>query len=427
MKKYLLSPMLLMTCILFAQEEQTISTGNGYNFQSYASLETGVETQVQNAVWDIAFSVAPGDAGIFINESVGSGAGLAAIQLYYTLSGDFSAIPEPSFFEQFPLSNPEDSWSYGAFNETRIPEEPTDYGWGFYDEVAQEITGFGVFVVELRTGNYLKIQIQSLANDVYTFRYAELDGSNEVNATISKEDHTGRLLAYYSFGAQGTVDIEPAGGFDLLFCRYTAHLADPGGGDPIPYLVTGILSGPGVQVAQADGVDPQMVMFEDYQDSLSDNIEIIGHDWKEFDLGAFEWVLPDDRAYFVRTANGRVWKIVFTDFAGSSTGTATFTKTDLGVISGVKEAQAEIQGFNVFPNPTSADIRIAFSMNNQLDDVAAISLWDAFGKCVISKTYPVVNRQNDVTLATDGLNNGLFYLTLSAGKSTLTRKIQIIR
>jgi hypothetical protein len=70
--------------------------------------------------------------------------------------------------------------------------------------------------------------------------------------------------------------------FDLFYGRYVASVYDPGLELDVPYNVTGILSGPGVQVAEADGVDPETVDYTDYQDSLRSELDIIGHDWKFF-------------------------------------------------------------------------------------------------------------------------------------------------
>jgi hypothetical protein len=127
--------------MLSAQEFQEISTGAGYNMQSYVNIGDGTSRQIANSAWDIAFSIAPEDAGVFINESVGSTPGTSAIQLFYTLSEDFSEVPDTGDFQDFPLSNSERSWTYGAFNEIRSDQDPLDFGWGNYDEQSGEISG----------------------------------------------------------------------------------------------------------------------------------------------------------------------------------------------------------------------------------------------------------------------------------------------
>ncbi len=418
--------MLCMTSALCAQEMQQVSTGTSYSLQSYANLEAGTERQVSNNAWDIAFTVTPDDAGIWINESVGSAAGLMPIGLYYTLSGDFSETPDPGVFTQFPLMNIERTWAYGAFNEIRSPQDPDDYGWGYFDSGNQEIVGINVFVVRLRDDSFLKIQIQSLSGGVYTFRYANLDGSNEITRTIAKADHPGKLMAYYSFATNDVVDIEPAGGFDLLFCRYTSLLEDPGGGDPVPYLVTGILSGPDVEVAQADGIDPATVMYEDYQGDLSPDLEMIGYDWKSFDLGALAWVLVDDRVYFVKTASGRVWKIFFTAFGGSSTGTATFEKTDLGILSSVHDALSPLSTLDVFPNPANHEAHVLFSVKSDTEHAAQLQIMDTSGQIISHYDVAVVPGLNAITLPLDGIPQGMYYVNVLTGGHNTMQKICVL-
>ena len=170
MKPIIICALCLMAVALKAQESQTISTGPSYNQQSYINLSAGTDHRVANTSWDIAFSVAPQDAGVFINESVGSTQGALPIQAFFTLGDDFTAEPDPSNFIDFQLFNREISWSYGALNEFREGGNPDDFGWGVYNPATQETNGIFVYVIELRNGTYLKFQIQSLINGVYTFR-----------------------------------------------------------------------------------------------------------------------------------------------------------------------------------------------------------------------------------------------------------------
>ena len=77
-----------------AQSFQEISTGAGYNKQSFIRLSNGSEKQVNNDSWDLAFTAFGfQDAGIFINESAGSvmGQNLPLTELYYAQTNDFNA------------------------------------------------------------------------------------------------------------------------------------------------------------------------------------------------------------------------------------------------------------------------------------------------------------------------------------------------
>lgn len=410
---------------LCAQETQIISTGQGYNFQDYINLTDGTDQQVANTGWDIAFSVEDGEAGIFINESVNSSPTAFPIQAYATFSDDFSHFPDSSFFLDYPLWNRETSWSYGALNEYREPGDPDDFGWGMFNSNTDEIDGIFVYAIQLRDGSFLKLQIQSLINGVYTFRYAEFDGSNEVTKTIDKADHGGNILAYYSFNSGETVDVEPAEGYDLLFCRYIALL--DAGGDSVAYPVTGILSAKGIEVAQADNVDPETVEFEPYRDSLSSHPEIIGHDWKMFDLGNFEWVINSNLAFFLKTRDAHIWKIVLTDFGGSGNGNTTIEKTDLGILSAVDDPSSHLSAFKIFPNPSPDEINVAYTLKDPTLGDVSLQLFDSHGRFVEQREIHSGEGLNVITLDGSHLQSGLYYLRMVVGLETYAEALQIIR
>jgi hypothetical protein len=425
MKKLILLTICLAAIALHAQESQVISTGPGYNKQSYVNVTAGTQHQVANTAWDIAFTVAAQDAGVFINESVGSATDALPVQAYYTYSDDFNLLPDSTFFEQYPLLNRETSWSYGAFNEFRDGGNPNDFGWGLYNPGTQQIDGSYVYVIKQRDGSYLKFQIQSLINGVYTFRYANMDGSGEVTKTIAKADHAGKVLAYFSFDTGATVDVEPAEGFDLLYCRYTTLL--DAGGDTVPYLVTGILSAAGTEVAQAGNVDPETVHFEDYLDSLSSNPEIIGYDWKTFDLGNFVWVLPTDLVYFVKTRYDHIWKLQFIDFAGSNSGNATFEKTDLGIISAVPDPWSPLSTFQVYPNPAIDEINVLFSLKNNPTGDVKFQILDAHGRLMNQYVTGAGEGLNVYTIHRNDLITGIYFIRLMVDGQSFTGKVCITR
>lgn len=376
----------LFACPLFGQSFQQISTGAGYQRQSFINLAAGTEKQVLNTAWDIAFTVyGQQDAGIFINESAGSSMGQpqAAVELYDAQTTDFSAQPNPDSLRDFRLFNRERNWFYGAFNERRDTTKPTDYGWGTYNFATNRVVGSAVYVIRLRNGQFRKIKIESLAGTIYTFRYANLDGSDERTLTLNKADHPGRVLAYFSFATHSFVpNVEPVGGFDLLYCRYTTPQFDSINNVTLQYMVTGILHGQGVQTAKVVGVNPQTAAFSDYQHLLRSELDIIGHDWKTF-TGA-GWTVPTDRVYFVKTADNRVWKIQFLDFEGAATGNAVFEKTDLGLISDVEAPQASGLQVLTYPNPMRERLTVALNVPPAWAHEAQLEATDLQGRLVSS-------------------------------------------
>lgn len=423
MKQIFIIALCIAAGALSAQELQEISTGSGYNKQSYVNLVAGTEHQVANEAWDIAFTVAPEDAGIFINESVGSALEAFPIQAFISFTDDFTLVPDSTLFIEYPLLNRESSWSYGALNEYRDGGDPFDFGWGMYNPATQEIEGFYIYVIQLRNGSYLKLQIQSLTNGVYTFRYANLDGSDEVTKTISKADHAGKILAYFSFATGESVDVEPADGFDLLYCRYIALLEAQG--DSVPYLLTGILSAKGIEVAQADNVDPNTVEFQAYADSLSSHPEIIGYDWKFFDLGNFAWVITQNLVYFVKTRDDHIWKLQLLTFSGSGSGNTVFEKTDLGILSAVEDPWSPVSKFNVYPNPSINEVNVSYTLKDPGSATVKLQLFDSSGRFVDQYNTQAGEGLNVFTFQRDNLISGTYFIRMMVGDQSFTGPVQI--
>jgi hypothetical protein len=363
--------------------------------------------------------------GVFVNESAGSsmGAPQPGVEIYETNNADFSAVPDPAT-DTLQLFNPESDWNTGALNTAADPANPFDMGWGIYDPSTHIVNGNRVFLIKLRNGQYRKLQVQSLTGSTYTFRYANLDGSGETTKTIDKAAHTGKTLAYFSFATGTTVDVEPASGFDLLYCRYKTPLFDPSTSAYIPYAVTGILSGDGVEVAQANGVDPATVAFADWQDSLSAALDVIGYDWKSFSGSA--WSLPSDRVYFVKTASGNLWKLTFIDFEGSATGTAVFEKVNLGPLNAVGDESAPLTTFDVFPNPASVETNLVFT-TKKADANALATLRDLNGRMVYEQKMQANQGLNGWVLPVSDLPTGVYFLTLNIDNQLFAKQVQVVR
>ena len=157
-----------------------------------------------------------------MNEAVGLSftAPLPTVELYLTNSTDFATVDSTAMTR---IYNEDISWSEGAFNHVKIEEDPADYGWGTYDFTSHQVNGSRIYIIKLRNGDFKKIEIQSLISGIYTFRYANLDGSNEETHTIDKADYDGKTLAYFSIENGTAQDLEPVQ-WDLVFTRYQTVL-----------------------------------------------------------------------------------------------------------------------------------------------------------------------------------------------------------
>lgn len=346
---------------LHAQTTDQISTGAGYTKFAYYKLSDGSSQQVANDAWDIAFSnLGAQFAGIFINESTSSSMGqtVPGVEAYDPFVFDFGDVINPGdILPEYQLFNPEASWEEGAFNTMADTSNPLDFGWGTYEAGESKVIGNRVFVIKLRNGEYRKIMFDEYDGAQFSFRVAKLDGSEESAHTVATDLGNGSPIVYFSLGPNGANVVTPTG-WDLVFCRYVALL--DAGGDLVPYVVTGILSADSIQVARADNVDPATVDYMVYLDSLSSRLDVINHDWKFFDLSQ-GWFVAEDRAYFVKTPQNDLYKLVFTAFGGSTNGTATVERTFLGTLSAAPDLPGGVGEVLVYPNPAAERLYLSFT------------------------------------------------------------------
>ncbi len=414
---------LLLSCIftagISAQEFNQVSVGPGYSLQAYYSLSTGEYEQVEMDAWDLGFNVGPFSAGIIINEGSTSTTEnpKPELKVYVTESPSLEALDTTGMTR---IYNNEVSWDNGAFNIIGDPEDPFDYGWGNYNMNTHTLTGSKVFVVELRNGDFKKLMIDSMVNGAYYFTYADLDGSNKQQHTIVKAEYQDNSFAYFSFKQNAVVDIVDQD-WDLLFTRYTRPL--DAGDYILEYMVNGVLSGAGVQVAQADDINTDEVKFNDYRSELSDSLTIIGHDWKYFDLQNYIYKIIPDRAYFVKTADNKVYKLIFIDFEGSATGVTTLQKELVATVTSTDEASANVAGFTLFPNP--AHNKVSFTIDiKEGSQSGQVSIYRMNGQKVYTHPVQFHGGFNVKTLQLN-LPEGLYIISIRLKDSLLNRKLLI--
>lgn len=421
MKRYLhLTLLLLCTGMLYGQSTfREISTGNSYVNQVFFELENFQPIAVPNESWDIAFTAfGLQDAGIHINESAAISNTPPPLELYYAPTNDFADEIKEGEIVADRLVNSEESWNNGAFNSGRIIENPLDYGWGMYNPQVNQVIGNKVFVLKMRDGNYKKLKIDSLVISTYYFRHAELDGSNEQSARVDKADFADAGFAFFSFSSNSTINTIPEK-WDLMYGRYRTILPQ----DSTPYDVTGILSHPNLKVAEVKGMAADQV---DVNTSLTfeDRIDIIGSDWKGFDF-QIGWVLQDSLSYVVKMPNNHLYKLVFIDFSGSSSGgTSTFEQTDLGLLSSNQDLAPAGASWSVFPNPIQGGrFTLSLDLEQQLEEVE-VSLFNALGQPLWRRSLSPRIGLNAYELALPAhIPAGQYWLRLQAATGQLTKTV----
>lgn len=393
--------LLLVLAVVFAgntnaQVTDSVSLGAGYASDIYYSFENGEVAKRERATWHIAINTSAQSASILANAGAG-------VELYQHPTADTTAwatLDTMGMSSWMQLYNSDTTWEEGAFN--LLATGHPDYGWGQYNSIDHNVYGHKLFVLKLEDGSYKKLWIKEKlsAAGFYNIVYDNLDNSDEQMVNIDLSQHNDKNFVHFSLLTNGVVDYEPvAADWDIVFTKYYDH--------DIPYLVTGVLTNYNTMAAKAYPVAPE---FEDHSSlDFSSSIKTIGSDWKEFNMGTFSYDIMDSTAYFVETADGSIYKIVFTGFVGSSTGDVYFDVTAISTAS-VAETANGFQSI-VYPNPVT-DV-----MNLQLGQTAAdlkVNIYNVLGSVVYTKHFNNTFAGEVVTLSDFNLHSGIYVVELNA-------------
>lgn len=178
-----------------------------------------------------------------------------------------------------------------------------------------------VYVIDLgldQQGNtlgYKKTVFEDLIDNVYTLRFANLDGTGDFTVQMPKVDD--RNFIGLSFKNEGTViDFEPPNSeWDILIGQYTTMLFAEG--EPYPYLVRGVLLNPANTEAymyDGDKLFPDIEIEDMESVQLTPQQDVIGHQWKYYNLEEGVYTVNTELVYFVKTNDGSVFKLHFLSY-----------------------------------------------------------------------------------------------------------------
>lgn len=390
-----------------AQTQEEVVTGAGYADDVYYSLENGTLKTVPRSNWDIAFIQNQMSVSVLANNGAG-------VMLYTWNKGtidDFAAV-DTTGMDWTPMYNSIEDWEMGAFNANTEKGNDFDYGWGTYNMITHAISGDSIFIVKLPEGGFKKFAIvqKNAIQNKWTFRYADLDGQNDTTIVISAKDYPNTGYIHYSITNNAVVDQEPAERWQLLFTRYYDY--------NIPYYVTGVLTNAGVRVQQVNGVS--QAGFKDYSVSkMSDTISVIGSDWKSFSMATFQYVVADDIVYFVQDTVGTdksIWKIYFTGFSGSATGTYSFVKEKMGGTTGISSFSE--RNLTVYPNPADQVINVIHDFSGNTE----FTVYNISGQAVLNTRTVESSGLKKNILNIGHLPAGIYSLQVRSGIEMKTVK-----
>lgn len=159
----------------------------------------------------------------------------------------------------------------------------------------------------------MKIRIEETATG-YRIHFADVAAPDSTTLEFDKDDNVNFVCVSLE-GAGSVADIEPVKeDWHLKFSQYT-HIFDEGG-EIIPYSVTGALINP----SQMEGVLQTEVPFDSIDIDLAQTYsysnawDVVGYNWKYFDLDNGGYTVFPEMVYCLRSSAGVYWKLHFTDF-----------------------------------------------------------------------------------------------------------------
>ena len=413
MKKILLTySLILLFLCSYSQNSDSVILNSSYTNQSFYNLNDGEIANIDNTNWDLAFSSSGYGSAIRINAQAG-------VELFVYPNGDindWNSVDITNINNWSSIINSDTTWTIGAFNATSDPTNSLDLGWGVYSTITHHITGDSIHIIKLSNGDYKKLRMIKLSSGVYDFKYANIDGSNEVTTNVSKSNYTSKNFGYYSLTNEAELDREPdSDSWHILFTKYVSEIY-PG----TNYAVTGVLTNKDIEVAKAEGVDISNVNYNSY--SFSSQINTIGYNWKSYNMSSFSYDIVDSLCFFIKDDFGSIWKLQLTGFEGSSSGKINFNVEN---ILSASDNVLDKNVFAIYPNPTkSKEIKIIYDLNYSTSSLNKFDFYDLNGKLV--KSLKLANNgffERDVNLY--DLKSGIYFVSLITDEKSFQQKLII--
>ena len=96
------------------------------------------------------------------------------------------------------------------------------------------------------------------------------------------------------------------------------------------------------------------------------------------------------------------------------------------VITGVKTENVQDQSrISVIPNPAALSLSISFY--NEVEQPCIITLSNTLPQEVFKQEINAIKGQNNLTIPTAGLSDGMYFLTIKFKDKTLSQKVIIIK
>lgn len=272
--------------------------------------------------WDLSFESNDSGTHIFLNggKTLNGGNG---VWVYNTHQTQFSAvksvvgIKDADYLFDAPCGLP-DSTAFGTW-----------YTGSLQNGNLQSKND--IYIVKLDPTNYIKCKIKNCTLNGYQIECAPLTADTATVYTIAKDKNKNCVYVNWSNNTLRQVTMEPnKNTWDIVFTRFRHIYYDL---NNFPYIVNAVLINPYQTLVAADSVTGyQQIKSYNYPGiQWVPNRNIIGFDWKSYDIQSGRYKVNPNKGYLVKTNNGNYFKMHFLDFYNKNgvKGTPTFEFTPL--------------------------------------------------------------------------------------------------
>jgi hypothetical protein len=393
--------------------EDSVIMGTGYANEIYYNMAHGQVSSYPRNSWDIAIRTRIMSSSIITNDGTG-------VVLYTYPKSDTSGwanFDTAGYLNWKPMFNDQDDWENGAFS--RNATGGLDFGWGIYNTTTHYITGDSLFLIQLRDGSFRKIwiQVKKAGEDLVSFKYSNIEGTDERNVLMDCNLLTSRDFMGFSLETYEMVEYQPdLSSWDIVFTKYMSVQQGESGNDTT-YPVTGVLNNEGVYAEKFPHASEDFIGYNPY--GWDSTRASIGYDWKKYSNGVYKIL---DTTYFVRTKAGDVYKLVFEKFVGSGGGGKVYFRK--GKVAGVGiDDNVNSQDLLVFPNPAKEKIEIIFP--GEQNRSCSLLMTDLSGRTVIHQNISIQGTKYTQELS--GLSPGIYMLKVISEKNSFLKKVIVSR
>jgi hypothetical protein len=281
--------------------------GENYNTVLFYDFETKNSTIRDYRDWDLAFNNENNVFAIHINGGNG-------IQVFNTNDTNFASITSAGgAIWQWDHPN-------GKYQQT---------AFGVLVDSLTNRSKRNVYIVDYGLGKnprFRKVQVHILDQDKYVLRSGLLS-TNSVNILeVPRSENFNKTYVSLSGNSSVVAFEPPKTEWDIVFTRYRHIYFDM---TPItPYQVTGVLINSNATLGQVfnDASFNEFNLDAAMTKVLSSNQDIVGFDWKNFDLTTEIYSITPNRYYLIKNKNNHFIKLRFIDFYDENgvKGTITF-------------------------------------------------------------------------------------------------------